>query len=95
VQPLVPGEVYELDVEVWPTCIVAPAGYRLALTVQGRDYDYGGEPVRFGWFSMRGCGPFVHDDPDDRPPEVFGGRVTIHTGGERASYLLLPVIPPD
>ena len=23
-QPLVPGEVYELDVEIWPTCIVVP-----------------------------------------------------------------------
>ena len=28
-QPLTPGEVYEVDVEVWPTCIVVPAGYRI------------------------------------------------------------------
>ena len=39
-QPLTPGEVYELDVEIWPTSIVVPAGYRLALTVRGRDYEY-------------------------------------------------------
>jgi hypothetical protein len=25
-QPLTPGEVYELDIEVWPTCIVVPKG---------------------------------------------------------------------
>jgi len=25
-QPLAPGQVYELDVEIWPTCIVVPAG---------------------------------------------------------------------
>jgi len=42
---------------------------------------------------MRGCGPFEHDDPTDRPPEVFGGRVTLHCGPLYPSALLLPVIP--
>jgi hypothetical protein len=42
---------------------------------------------------MRGCGPFLHDDPEDRPPEIYGGRVTLYAGGERESYALLPVIP--
>jgi len=42
---------------------------------------------------MRGAGPFLHTDAEDRPPAVFAGRTTIHTGGARASYLLLPVIP--
>jgi hypothetical protein len=37
--PLNPGEPIELDVEIWPTCIVVPAGYRLGLTVRGRDYE--------------------------------------------------------
>ena len=27
-QPLTPGETYDLDVELWPTCIVIPPGYR-------------------------------------------------------------------
>jgi X-Pro dipeptidyl-peptidase C-terminal non-catalytic domain len=40
---LVPGEIYEVDVEVWPTCIVVPRGYRVALTVRAKDYVYGGE----------------------------------------------------
>jgi len=93
VQPLLPGEIYALDVEIWPTCVVVPVGYRLALTVQGEDYEYGGEPARSGWMVMRGCGPFLHDDPEDRPASVFGGRVTLHTGGEHASFLLVPVVP--
>jgi uncharacterized protein len=91
-QPLTPGEVYELDVEIWPTSIVLPAGYRLALTVQGRDYEYpkaGGERLTTFRNELRGSGPFLHDDPDDRPPEVFGGTVTVHAG----SYLLLPFVP--
>jgi predicted acyl esterase len=92
-EPLTPGEVYELDVEIWPTCIVIPAGYTLALTVQGRDYRYSDEVRQVGWFTMTGVGPFKHDDPSDRPPEVFANRVTLHAGGERDAYVLLPVIP--
>jgi len=96
VQPLTPGEVYELDVEIWPTSIVVPAGWRLTLTVRGRDYEYGGELSEFAktfHYSHKGVGPFQHDDPPARPAEVFGGRVAIHTGGGRASHLLLPIIP--
>ena len=36
---------------------------------------------------------FFHDDPDDRPAEIFSARVTIYTGGATPSHLLLPVIP--
>ncbi|MBI2756774.1 MAG: CocE/NonD family hydrolase [Chloroflexi bacterium] len=95
-EPLTPGEVYQLDVEVWPTCIVVPAGYRLALTVRGRDYEYAGELDEFARtfvYASRGVGPFTHASAEDRPAEVFGGRVTLHAGGGRDSYLLLPVIP--
>ena len=95
VEPLKPGEVYELDIEIWPTCIVVPAGYRIALTVRGKDYEYAGEGERITTFVnvMKGCGPFLHDDPKDRPPEIFGGKVTLYAGGDQAAYVLLPVIP--
>jgi predicted acyl esterase len=95
-QPLTPGQVYELDVEIWPSSIVVPPGYRLALTVRGRDYEYGGELSEFAksfHYAHKGVGPFQHEDPDDRPRDVFGGRVTLYSGGERQSYLLLPMIP--
>jgi uncharacterized protein len=88
VQPLTPGEPVALDVEIWPTSFVFPAGYRLGLTISGRDFQ---RPGREG--SPRGSGPFLHTDPDDRDPAVFGGRNTLHTGGATASYLLLPRIP--
>lgn len=93
VQPLEPGETYELDIEVWPTSMVLPAGHRIALTVRGTDFDYGGEPVQLGWFRMVGCGVFLHDDPTDRPEAVFGGNVTLHTGGGMDASVLLPIIP--
>jgi predicted acyl esterase len=95
-QPLQPGEVVSLDVEIWPTSIVVPAGYRVALTVRGKDYVYpGGSGGRLSNFKneLTGCGPFLHDDPRDRPPEIFNGVTTLHFGGAARPYLLLPVIP--
>ena len=95
-QPLEPGKVYELDVEIWPTCIVVPKGYSIALAVRGKDYEYEGEAATLSNMKnpMRGCGPFVHDDETDRPPSIFGGKAKLHMGPNRASYVLLPVIPP-
>ena len=96
-QPLTPGEPVELDIELWPTSIVVPKGYRVALTIRGKDYEYGGGSG--GGLSnfkneFKGCGPFLHDDPRDRPPEIFGGTTTLRFGTGRQPYLLLPVIPP-
>ncbi|WP_208024540.1 CocE/NonD family hydrolase [Amycolatopsis pithecellobii] len=95
VAPLVPGQVYEVDVEIWPTCIVVPAGYRIGLSVLGRDYDHGGQglPTAYG-VEMRGSGVNVHDDPVARSAAVYGQPVTLHSGGQHASYLLLPIVPP-
>jgi predicted acyl esterase len=95
--PLVPGEVVQLDVELWPTSIVLPAGYRLALSVRGNDYRYPGPSGgRLSNFKneMTGCGPFLHDDRRDRPPAVFGGTNALHAGPDRRAYVLLPVVPP-
>ena len=96
VEPLVPGEVYECDVEILPTCIVLPAGWRVALTVRGKDYEYEGELSEFAkkfHYGTRGTGGMTHNDPDSRPKDVFGGKVTLHAGGRRESYLLVPIIP--
>ncbi len=95
-QPLNPGEVYEVDVEIWPTCIVVPKGYRVALTVRGKDYEFEGELSEWGKAfdqASKGTGPFLHNDPVDRPPGLFGGPLTLHAGGGRDAYLLVPVIP--
>jgi len=80
IQPLTPADVYELDVEIWPSSIVVPAGYRVTLSVRGKDYEYGGELDEFArnfHYAGRGCGPFVHTGAADRPEEIFGGRVTV------------------
>jgi len=95
-QPLAPGKPVDLDVEIWPTCIVIPKGFRLALSIRGKDYVYPGPSGgRLSNFKneLTGCGPFLHDDPRDRPTEIFGGITTVHFGGAKAPYVLLPVIP--
>ena len=95
--PLVPGEPVQLDVELWPTSIVLPAGYRIALSVRGNDYRYpGASGGRLSNFKneMTGCGPFLHDDPRDRSPEIFGRPNALHDGPEHQAYVLLPIVPP-
>jgi predicted acyl esterase len=96
-QPLRPGEIVPLDIELWPTSIVVPAGYRVALTVRGRDYEYAESTgARLSNFKneLKGCGPFLHDDPRDRPGAAFGGRTTLHKGPQHPAYVLLPIVPP-
>ena len=96
IQPLAPGEIYELDVEIWPTCIVVPRGYRVALTVRGKDYEFDGPPIVIphAFYTFTGVGPFFHTHPQDRPAEIFETANTLHFGATRRPYLLLPVIPP-
>ena len=95
-EPLTPGEIYELDVELWPTCIVVPAGYRVALTIRGKDYEFDGPPIEIphAFYPFTGVGPFFHTHPQDRPPAIFETINTLHFGAAQQPYLLLPVIPP-
>ncbi|MEK9661877.1 MAG: CocE/NonD family hydrolase [Alphaproteobacteria bacterium] len=80
-QKLTPGETVTLDIEIWPTSIVVPAGWRLVLTLAGRDFEHAAP------------GRMLHDDPADRPAEIFGGVTTVHGGVDGGSWLLLPKIP--
>jgi len=93
VQPLTAGKAVTLDIELWPTSIVVPAGHRVALTVRGKDYEWQASTgARLSNFKneLRGCGPFLHDDPRERPAALFGGTTTLHL---KDSFILIPVIP--
>jgi predicted acyl esterase len=96
-QPLAPGEVVALDIELWPTSVVVPPGHRLGLSVLGRDYEWQrATGARLSNFKneLRGCGPFLHDDPRDRPAAIFGGRTSLHIGPAQRAYVLVPIVPP-
>lgn len=87
-RPLVPGEIYEVEVSIWPTSLQITAGYRIALVIGGADFVW---PPQTG--KQAATVRMVHDDPNDRPPSTFRGKVTLHSGGQWPAYLALPVIP--
>ena len=92
--PLVPGDRYEVDIELWPSAVLLPTGFRVALTVSGADYDHG-QPVPWakGARNVSGSSLWTHRDVRYRPREVYGGAVTVQTGGDTPSRLTLPGIP--
>lgn len=80
VQEVKAGEVYAVDVEVWPTSVVVEKGERLVFEVASGD--------------TQGTGIFGHWHPSDRPEDLFGGLNSIHFDSEHLNYVTLPVIPP-
>ncbi|MGA8900200.1 CocE/NonD family hydrolase [Bradyrhizobium sp.] len=96
-QPLRPGIPVDLAVELWPTSIVVPKGCRIALSVRGKDYMWqAGSGAKLSNFKneLLGCGPFLHDDPRDRPRRLFAGTTTLHLDREGCCNILLPVVSP-
>ncbi len=94
-QKLTPGQVYEVDVEVWPTCIVLPKSYRIALSVRGTDYVYPGEPGA-GVETLGKVGPASGLLPMTTRATVrprFRRRRHVARGSRPAAYVLLPIIP--
>ncbi|KAF0635181.1 hypothetical protein NXS19_008500 [Fusarium pseudograminearum] len=79
VLPVIQGEVYAVDVEVWPTNVVVDKGGKLVFEVASGD--------------TQGSGIFQHNDTVDRSPEIFQGHNHIHFGPRQQNYITLPVIP--
>ncbi|KAJ2901685.1 x-pro dipeptidyl-peptidase c-terminal non-catalytic domain-containing protein [Zalerion maritima] len=80
VLPVKEGEVYGVDVEMWPTnCIVSPGG-KLIFEVSSGD--------------TQGCGIFQHVSEKDRPASKFAGTNHLHFGEAMENYVTLPIIPP-
>jgi predicted acyl esterase len=96
VQPLQPGVPVDLAVEIWPTSIVVPKGHRIALSVRGKDYvwqEKTGAKLSNFKNELLGCGPFLHNDPRDRPEKLFGGTTTLHIDSDGGSHVLVPIVP--
>lgn len=95
-EPLTPGSTVEVDVEILPTSVVLPKGWSFGLWLRGKDYEFEGKVAEFGeqfYYATRGTGGMTHNEPLNRPPEIFDTTVTLHCGGNTPSYLLLPIIP--
>lgn len=80
VLPVKDGEVYPLDVEIWPSNVVVEKGGKLVFEVASGD--------------TQGSGIFQHNSETDRTTEKFAGQNHIHFGEGFENYVTLPVIPP-
>jgi len=100
VEPMAPGQLYEVDVNFqYPLSIVVTKGYSLALTLQGKDWQFApnADTVRSKDYELpdsQNSGLFYAEHPN-RAPALFNGTSTIVTGAGHASYLLLPHLPPS
>jgi uncharacterized protein len=63
--------------------------------VRGNEYEVDGSDAALpnAPYPMKGVGPFLHIDRDDRPAPIFSTRNTLHFAAGRQPYVLLPVIP--
>lgn len=89
---LTPGEPVALDVELWPTSMVFKAGHRIGLTVHCGPYRRRGE-VYFHGRILPFLPPVTLRASNYQAISPEAGTTRIHTGGERQSWLELPVIP--
>ncbi|KAF7525001.1 hypothetical protein PCG10_005352 [Penicillium crustosum] len=80
VEPVIVGDIYAVDVEIWPTNVVVEQGGKIVLEVASGD--------------TQGCGVFQHNSPIDRSKEKFHGLNHIHFGPQFQNYISLPIIPP-
>ena len=60
-QPLVPGEVYELAIEVWPTSWTFKRGHRIRLEVAPGDSPVLGAPFGHDYGVKMGADTIYHD----------------------------------
>lgn len=79
VLPVKPGEVYGVDVEVWPTNVVVSPGNKIVLEISSGD--------------TQGAGIFEHNSEVDRPRDRLLGLNNIHFGPLYENWVLLPLIP--
>ena len=94
IQPLQPGEIYELDIEILPTNIILPKGSQIALQIGGKDFERlmpSAGPDK-PWKMANPALVVGHTHVMDRPKSIFGGETTVYTGGTTSSYVLVPVI---
>ncbi|KAA8617367.1 X-Pro dipeptidyl-peptidase protein [Pyrenophora tritici-repentis] len=80
VRPVIPGDIYSVDVEVCPTNVVVEKGSKIVFEVSSGD--------------TQGSGIFQHNHPQDGSEEVFAGFNHLHFGEKFVNYVTLPIVPP-
>ncbi len=79
-EPMEAGCVYEVDVEIHPHARIWHKGEEMRVEISP-------EFIKTDWYEDHGMNFYTDNGPE-------GAKHVIHTGGEYASYLQIPVIPP-
>ena len=79
--PLEPGRVEQYDIDNWSTCIRLGAGWRLRLEVASHAFPKFDRNMQTG-------------GPIGKEATGVVATQTVYHGGERASYLMVPIVPP-
>ena len=85
---------------VWEMGIKQSKG-KLSLSLPLEDYindkikleDFDLLPIKLNHLALISTLPFHHNDPFDRPKEIFSCETSIYSGENHSSYILLPIIP--
>lgn len=80
VQPVIPGDVYPVDVEIWPTNVVVEKGAKIVFEVSSGD--------------TQGSGIFQHNHPEDRSEKTFAGMNHVSFSERYLNWVTLPIVPP-
>ena len=80
VQPVIPGDVYPVDVEIWPTNVVVEKGAKIVFEVSSGD--------------TQGSGIFQHNHPEDRSEKKLAGMNHISFSERYLNWVTLPIVPP-
>ncbi len=87
-EPMAPGQLYEVDVNVWPIAWRLAKGNRLAIEIGGS------EQKGMLTFAHPAAGPFASGGGPVRNVVAPAGNVSVHTGSATASYIRLAVNNP-
>lgn len=79
-EPLEEGKIYEFEIEIHPHARIWHKGEELRVEITP-------EFIKTDWYEDHGMNFITDNGPE-------GVKHVIHTGGEYASYLQIPVIPP-
>jgi predicted acyl esterase len=73
------GQIYTVDIELWPTNVVISPGHRIVVEIAAH--------------YTQDCGMLPHNDPHDQSEEKLNGWNQIHFGDGLDNFVTLPIVP--
>lgn len=95
--PITPEEKVNLDVEIWPTSVIIPKGYRVGINLTGTDYELTDESLwttDTPWGTVwKGNADYTHKG--DSWMKELHGNTSLYGEGNNKPYIMLPIIPTN